>query len=228
MLSIQFHTGGIMSQTLEQDLENDIIFGAYAPGSHITEDSVMAQYDAKRHAVRSAFAVLESRGLLVRRLHRGVEVVEFTPDEVDSLYDMRIVLETAAAARTRLPVDQGTLQRLEDICNQHAEAVERDDFKQVFSLNQTFHELQFSCSSNPRLTTLIAQAARMAQPIRVVKYDDKDHMANVVAQHRAIIEAMRGQSQDAYVQATREHLPASAEAYRLLYERRPARRWAAR
>lgn len=68
----------------------------------------------------------------------------------------------------------------------------------------------------------------MAQPIRVVKYDDRDHMATVVDQHRAIIEAMQGTSQDAYVNATREHLPASAEAYRILYARRFGNKRAAR
>lgn len=209
-----------MPTELEQDLENDIIFGIYPPGSRITEDSVMAQYDAKRHAVRSAFAMLETQGLLVRWPHRGVEVVELTPVEVDALYDVRIVLETAAAARTKLPVDPDIADRLTDICDRHAAAVESGDFRQVFWLNQEFHELQFSCCDNPRLEALIAQHTRMAQPIRVVKYDDQDHMAQVIAQHRDIIRAMRGNANDTYVEATRKHLPASAEAYRILYERR--------
>jgi DNA-binding GntR family transcriptional regulator len=209
-----------MSTSLEADLENDIIFGVYAPGTRITEDSVMAHYGAKRHAVRSAFAQLEARGLLVHRPNRGVEVVEFTPDEVDALYDVRIVLETAAAARTPLPVAPKVIQQLEDICRKHADAVEREEFREVFWLNQEFHELQFSCCDNPRLTALIGVHARMAQPIRVVKYEDRAHMATVIAQHRAIIAAMRGTSQQAYIDATREHLPASAEAYRLLHTRR--------
>lgn len=217
-----------MKPELEQELEDDIIFGIYPPGSRITEDSVMAQYDAKRHAVRSAFALLETQGLLVRWPHRGVEVVELTPDEVDALYDVRIVLETAAAERTKLPVDPKIADRLEDISNLHAAAVESGDFRQVFWLNQEFHALQFSCCDNARLLALIAQHARMAQPIRVVKYDDQDHMAKVVAQHQAIIEAMRGNVSDIYVAATKEHLPASAMAYRTLYERRHQGRRAAR
>ena len=217
-----------MSTGLETELENDIIFGVYAPGTRITEDSVMAQYNAKRHAVRNAFAQLESRGLLVHRPHRGVEVVEFTPDEVDALYDVRIVLETAAAERTRLPVDPKVIRQLEEIAQNHAMAVAREDFREVFWLNQQFHELQFACCDNPRLAALIAKQARMAQPIRVVKYDDRHHMATVVAQHRAIIDAMRGTSQETYVKATREHLPASAEAYRSLYERRFGNKRAAR
>lgn len=209
-----------MSTTLEDDLENDIIFGAYAPGARVTEDSIMAQYGAKRHAVRTAFANLQSRGLLVHRPNRGVEVAEFTPEEVDTLYDLRIVLEVAAAERTPLPVDPDVIQRMEDIANRHAAAVEKKDFREVFWLNQEFHELQFSCCNNDRLKDLIGVHARMAQPIRVVKYDDKEHMAIVIKQHQAIINAMRAASTEAYVNATREHLPASAEAYRALYERR--------
>lgn len=213
-----------MSTKLEEDLENDIIFGVYAPGTRITEDSIMAQYNAKRHAVRTVFSLLEGRGLLIHRPHRGVEVVELTPDEVDALYEVRIVLETGAAARTRLPVDPDIASRLNDIATRHATALKAGDFRQVFWLNQEFHELQFSCCENPRLAALIAQHARMAQPIRVIKYDDQTHMQNVILQHQAILAAMQGTDQDTYVRATHEHLPASAAAYRVLYERRYVRR----
>ena len=98
-----------MQETLIEDLENDIIFGLYAPGARIVEDRIMERYGAKRHAVRNAFAVLESRGLLIHRPNRGVEVVDFTPDEVDALYDVRIILETAAAERTSYPVPRNSL-----------------------------------------------------------------------------------------------------------------------
>lgn len=209
-----------MSTALEDALENDIIFGVYGPGARVTEDSIMAHYGAKRHAVRTAFANLQSRGLLAHRPNRGVEVAEHTPDEVDALYDVRIVLETAAAERTPLPVDPKITLMLDEIADRHAAAVEKEDFRNVFWLNQEFHELQFSCCNNARLRELIGIHARMAQPIRVVKYDDKEHMAEVVKQHRDIVTAMRGSSQESYVEATRKHLPASADAFRAIYERR--------
>lgn len=209
-----------MQDTLIEDLENDIIFGLYAPGARIVEDRVMERYKAKRHSVRNAFAVLESRGLLVRRPNRGVEVVDFTPDEVDALYDVRIILETAAAERTKLPCPADLTDKLEEIAHRHAQAAADKDFRSVFWLNQEFHELQYSCCGNPRLAELIGNHARAAQPIRVVKYDDAEHMKTIVSQHFDIIEAMRGTSTAALVDAVRAHLPASAEAYRALYERR--------
>lgn len=209
-----------MTDDLATDLENNIIFGVFSPGSRIIEDRVMERYGAKRHAVRNAFAELEARGLLVRRPNRGVEVVDFTPDEVDALYEVRIVLEIAAAERTPLPCDPELVARLEDIARRHARAVRDKDFRCVFWLNQEFHEVQYSCCGNPRLAELIGNHARAAQPIRVVKYDDSTHMARIVSQHFDIIEAMRGASQEALVTAVRAHLPASAQAYREIYNRR--------
>ena len=209
-----------MLETLTADLENDVIFGVYQPGSRIIEDRVMERHGAKRHAVRTAFAELEARGLLIRKPNRGVEVVDFTPDEVDALYEVRIVLESAAAERTPLPCEAVVTDRLEDIARRHEQAVEDKDLRAVFWLNLEFHEVQFSCCSNRRLADLISNHARAAQPIRVVKYDDAEHMHIVVAQHFDIITALRGTSHDALVAAIRAHLPASAEAYRKLYERR--------
>jgi DNA-binding GntR family transcriptional regulator len=209
-----------MHDTLTTELENDVIFGVYAPGSRIIEDRVMERHGAKRHAVRNAFSELEARGLLVRRPNRGVEVVDFTPDEVDALYDVRIILETAAAERTKLPCDPKVSAKLENIARRHAQAVEREDFRSVFWLNQEFHEVQYSCCGNPRLAELIGNHARAAQPIRVVKYEDAEHMKQVVDQHFEIISALRGTSQQNLVDAVRAHLPASAEAFRKIYNRR--------
>jgi DNA-binding GntR family transcriptional regulator len=209
-----------MLDTLVAELENDVIFGVYAPGSRIIEDRIMERHGAKRHAVRNAFSELETRGLLIRRPNRGVEVVDFTPDEVDALYDVRIVLETAAAERTLLPCDTAIASRLDDIADRHALAVKEKDFRAVFWLNQEFHEVQFSCCGNRRLAELIGNHARAAQPIRVVKYEDAAHMEQVIRQHRDIIAALRGTSQEALVSAVQAHLPASAQAYRTLYRLR--------
>lgn len=209
-----------MSDTLTIDLQNDIIFGVYAPGNRIIEDRVMERYGVKRNAVRNAFSNLEARGLLVRKPNRGVEVVDFTPNEVDALYDVRIVLETAAAERTELPCDPLIVAELENIARRHESAVKDQDFRSVFWLNQEFHEVQYSCCGNPRLAELIGNHARAAQPIRVVKYEDADHMTTVIQQHFDIISALSGTSQSALVSAVRAHLPASAEAYRQLYNRR--------
>lgn len=187
----------------------------------------MERYAVKRHAVRSAFAALETRGLLKRKPNRGVEVIEYTADRVDELYEIRLILEMAAAARTRLPASPAITGKMEDYARLHQQAVAAHNHRDVFLLNRRFHRVQFSCCGNTQLFNLIEEYARIVEPIRVVKYEDSAHMANIVLQHFEIIEAMRSDSTDAYVQATADHLPASARAYRIIYERRFGAAWRA-
>lgn len=209
-----------MTDELTKQLENDIIFGVYPPGTRLIEERVIERYGAKRYAVRSAFAALEARRLLVHLPNRGVEVIQYSPDEVDALYEIRLILEKAAAERTILPAADAITDRMEEIAKAHEQACIVQEFRNVFSLNQQFHRVQFSCCGNPRLIDLIEEHARIVQPIRVIKYDDTEHMRIIVKQHFRIIAAMKGSSTKEYVQATCDHLPASAHAYRSLYERR--------
>lgn len=209
-----------MAKQLDTEIEEDIVFGVYPPGTRLVEDRVMERYNVSRHATRAAFAALEARKLLVHMPNRGVEVIRYTPDEVDALYDIRMVLETAAAARTALPVPETIIEQLTAIAHSHEAAWRDGDYRQVFALNLQFHRVQFSCCSNAPLIGLIEDHTRMVQPIRAIKYDDPAHMREVIAQHFQIIQAMHGADTQRYVEAVREHLPASARAYRDFYARR--------
>lgn len=209
-----------MQVSLEKLIEEDIVFGVYAPGTRLIEDRVMERYSVSRHATRAAFSALESRKLLVHMPNKGVEVIRYTPDEVDALYDIRMVLETAAAERTGLPVPQEILHELTEIAQRHEQAWAQGDYRQVFALNLRFHHVQYSCCANAPLIGLIEDHMRMVQPIRAIKYDDPAHMREVIAQHHAIIRAMGGSDPRAYIDAVRQHLPASARAYREFYAKR--------
>jgi DNA-binding GntR family transcriptional regulator len=205
---------------LEKLIEEDIVFGVYAPGTRLVEDRVMERYNVSRHATRAAFAMLENRKLLVHMPNRGVEVIRFTPDEVDALYDIRMILETSAADRTPLPVSADVIAELQDIAQQHERAWQVGNYRLVFALNLQFHHLQYTTCPNAPLIGLIEDHMRMVQPIRAIKYDDPAHMREVIEQHHRIIAAMAGTDRPAYIAAVREHLPASARAYREFYNRR--------
>ena len=47
-------------------LEEDIIFGRFAPGSRLVEDTLMSRYGASRHFVRQGLFQLERQGIVLR------------------------------------------------------------------------------------------------------------------------------------------------------------------
>ena len=203
--------------TLDEKIEQDIVFGVFAPGTRLIEDRLVRRYGTTRHNLRLAFNALENRHLVAREPNRGVEVVEMSPDLVDELYAVRAILESSAAAMTPLPVPDAALVRLATLRDAHASAYRAGDFRAVFRRNLEFHSYQFSLCGNGTLAQTIEDFARRVQSIRAIKYDDSEHMERVLVEHREIVAAMEKSDRDRYVAAVKAHLPASAEAYRKIY-----------
>jgi DNA-binding GntR family transcriptional regulator len=204
-------------------IEEDIVFGVLPAQSRLIEERLADRFEAKRHTIREVFAKLEDLGLVVRVPNRGAVVAELTPEEVRAIYDMRELLETAAAQRTPLPTDPAVTARLTAIQERHEAAVAREDFRAVFHLNIEFHRAQYAACNNPYLVQAIDDFARKAHLIRAIKYGDRQHMRKVVEQHWAIIEAMGGRDHGKLVRIIKAHLPGSPEEYIRTYEIRYGR-----
>ena len=88
-------------------LRDEILGGAYLPGTAIPDEEVQARLGVPRDHARTALARLEREGLLVHSLHRGLEVVRISVDDVRDLYATRRTLELAGleAMVRRRPAD---------------------------------------------------------------------------------------------------------------------------
>jgi DNA-binding GntR family transcriptional regulator len=198
-------------------LEEDIVFGGFHPKEKLTEEDLMARFHAKRHVVRDALSQLDSMGLVVRVPNRGAYVRELTPEEVIEIYEVREILEVAAALRTPLPAPKEVVETMKKIQDQHSEAIQRHDLRRVFRLNIQFHHQQFSGCQNTKLVQSIMEYAQQAHLIRAVKYSEPGHLQKVERDHRHIIKAMQGKNRDALIEIVRNHLPDSRDAYLRAY-----------
>ena len=93
-------------------LRDEVLGGSYPPGTGIDEAEVQARLGVSRDLAESALARLEREGLLVHSLHRGLEVVRLSVDDVRDLYATRRTLELAGleAMVRRRPADDVWLQ----------------------------------------------------------------------------------------------------------------------
>jgi DNA-binding GntR family transcriptional regulator len=108
--------GGGSARTVYQSLRDAIVDGDIAPGAVLVEGAIAKQYEVSRSPVREAFSQLSFEGLLERR-DRAVRVRILTPEQVLELYEVRIVLEAAAAssaAQRRSDFDVAALSRIRD------------------------------------------------------------------------------------------------------------------
>ena len=124
------------SADIVRALEEDIVFGSCHPKERLTEDGLMARFKLKRHLVRDALRQLDAMGLVVRVPNRGAFVRELTPKEAIEIYEIREILEVAAALRTPLPAPKEVTEALREIQDKHSAAITKNDLRNVFWLNR--------------------------------------------------------------------------------------------
>ena len=100
-------------------LEEDIIFGRFAPGSRLVEDTLMTRYRASRHFVRQGLFQLERQGIVLREKNIGATVRFYSAEEVRQIYEVREMLTRQAALMIALPASQGLIEELSELQRQY-------------------------------------------------------------------------------------------------------------
>lgn len=208
------------AQQIVTVIEEDVVLGRLHPMVRLIEDEMMQRFDSKRHVVRQALSQLENIGLVERIRNRGAFIRSYTPEEVVAIYDMRELLEAAAADRIPLPAPQGLLEALSRIQGQHGRAVTNGHLREVFRQNIAFHRTLFSACGNTYLSNAIEEYAQKAHAIRFAGVTDQAMMAQARDEHVAIIEALKQNDRKELHRLCYRHLQPSKERYIQLYRAR--------
>ena len=85
-------------------LREAIITGHLRANEPLPQDEIAAQLRVSHIPVREALRQLESEGLVTYQPNRGATVSALTSEEIREIYEIRVILETAAIRRaaTRL------------------------------------------------------------------------------------------------------------------------------
>ncbi|WP_208539051.1 GntR family transcriptional regulator [Algihabitans albus] len=171
-------------------LARAICEGRLAPGQRLVEVALARQLGISRAPVREAARRLEQRGLLVAHPRRGFFVRDFSLEEIDDLYGLRIALERYAAELACHRATESDLDRLRaqlDLLHRLAEAGALADLVEE---DLRFHLLFCEVSGNRKLFKLfhdIAGEIRMVIVLIGQVYDDPQRIAET---HRPLIEAL--------------------------------------
>lgn len=194
-------------------LEEDIIFGRLEPGLRLTEDMLMARYDASRHFVRQALVEMERRGIVRREKNIGATVRSYRQAEVRQIYEVREMLTRQAALMVQLPASRALLdelRRLQAIYRQRSEA---GDLRGVHDANDAFHIALFAACGNPYLVRTLQDYMDLTLTMRAKNLADPDGLTLSISQHELMIELLRGRDVWAFAQLCVDHMQTSKADY---------------
>ncbi len=215
------------------NLRRQIVLGELKEGDQLPPESVlMEQFGVSRPTLREAFRILEAEDAIsVRRGVRGgarVQVPDITAAArqvglllqyrgalLSDVYDVRTVLEPAAArmaARRRTSAD---LARLQEVVDRHRESV--DDPRAAFAADAEFHRLIVEMSGNETLQVLVGMVGKIIREGDRSYADSRDgeqeqELAKVaIRAHGRLVELIRKRSGDQAEEFWRKHLAESAK-----------------
>src|SRR5579872_1925723 len=81
-------------------LRDAILRGEIAPGEATSQAALTKQFGVTRTPLREALRLLESEGLVLSQPNRRVRIADFSIDDLESLYAMRVALEAVAVSLT--------------------------------------------------------------------------------------------------------------------------------
>jgi DNA-binding GntR family transcriptional regulator len=138
-----------IAERIANTIEGEIISGKYAPGERLVERQIASRFRVSSIPVREALQILETRGLVIKRINRGCSVIDLSIEEMAQICELRDwlepkVMEWAACRRTEagLVKLRGHLQRLR-------EAAESGSFTRFFAEDLEFHRCMWDLAGNP-------------------------------------------------------------------------------
>jgi DNA-binding GntR family transcriptional regulator len=184
--------------------------GALLPGDRLTETDLADRLGTSRTPVREAIRLLEADGLVTHTPRVGATIRSLDYAEITELYEMRAVLEgTAARFAARAAYDSETAE-LAEINAEMAEAA--GDVERLFQLNARFHSVMLNAARNRFLVRAIQSIQKALLILGPSTLEEAERVEGALAEHAAILTALRAGDGAAAEEAMRRHIEAAHRA----------------
>lgn len=188
-------------------LLSEIATGALQPGDRLTETEIAERLQISRTPVREAIRQLEADGLVTHVPRAGATVRTLDYSEVMELYDIRAVLEGAAASFAARAASDIEIAELETINAELAAAT--DDGARAFELNRQFHMTLLDAARNRFLAKSMNTLQKTLMILGPSTLQETTRAEAAVDEHNAVLDALRARDGDEAETAMRAHIRAS-------------------
>lgn len=186
-----------------QALREAIQSGNLRPGMRLREEELAETLGVSRTPVREALGRLISRGLVELASGRGLVIAQLTSTKIIELYDLRAVLEGAAARFAAEHASATEVSILRTLARQCGEAKTP---MLAASWNLQFHRAMYEIARNRYLLPAITDLQDSVSLLAGTTLATSGRNAEVFREHEAIIDAVEARDLDAAEAAARTHV----------------------
>lgn len=192
-----------------QKLREDILSGKYKDGEELREISIGEELGVSRTPVREALRQLELEGLVEIVPNKGAYVTGITSKDVMDIYKIRSTLEGLCARWATEHITEEQIEELEEIVmlsEFHLKKASEGKVQHVSELDGKFHKILYEASNSRILEHVLTDFHKYVQLARSMSVRNKDRAEKSIAEHRAILEAIKNKDKDLAEKLADEHI----------------------
>lgn len=195
-------------------LREAITTGRFMPNERLVEADLAASLDTNRANVRTALALLEQEGLVIREPNRGARVRLVSDTEAIEIAEARAALEVVAARQAAARAGEADRASLATILADMRGAFEAGDLMAFSAINGQLHREIQRIAGNATVTKLLEGLKSQVVRLQYRAILLPGRATHSMREHEAVVEAISANDAEAAGAAMRRHLDSVVETLR--------------
>lgn len=195
-----------MTEWVTEELRKAIVELRLRPGAPLREVALAEQLGVSKTPLREAFARLEQEGLVETTSFKGAVVTGYSERDLNEIYELRALLEGAAARSAAEGSTSDTLDALRDVVVRSRELRDAGDLVGLAGLLEQFDLIVYAQVANERIGALIENLRAHLTRIGKLTVSIPGRVEASVEEHAAIVDAIAAHDPDEAERLMRVHI----------------------
>jgi DNA-binding GntR family transcriptional regulator len=197
-----------LADTVYEQIKRELFEFHLLPGDRLTESDVADRLGVSRTPVREALYRLQKEGYLQVSFRNGWQIRPFDFQLFENLYDLRIILESAAVRRLCESAVMPDLDTLKGIWLVPPERRIEDGLR-LSHLDERFHETLIEATGNDEMARIHHEVTERIRIIRRFDFTEMERIAYTYEEHAAILRAILERQSDRALMLLCAHIESS-------------------
>lgn len=201
---------------IANSLEKMIFNATFADGERLDEVRLAEQFGVSRTPLREALQRLESSGLVTLIPRRGAFVRQPGPLELFEMFEVMAELEAVCGRLAARRISDKAFDELRAANARCQAASDAQNTDLYYDENETFHATIYRESGNSFLEQESLKLQKRLRPFRRQQLRLRGRMAQSMAEHEAIVDALVSGDSESAANALRNHVSVQGERFHSL------------
>ncbi len=196
-----------LTSAVADNLRDKIIRMEIREGEQLRQDAIASEFRVSRIPVREALRQLESEGLITIVPHHGAVVSSLSPNDIEELFEIRVLLECDVLKRSIPGLTESNLAQAEVFLREYEKGLSRQEYISMWGrLNWRFHSALYSGAHRPHFMSIIKRVNNNAMRYTGLQLYVTQGFERAKEEHRQLLDLCRARDVTAACDLLQRHI----------------------